>query len=416
MRKLVFAIVVGAASWAPLAHARPAEPTGAAAAAAPGEREALNLKVFDAVWRRTDRAYYDPKKVAGGWDLARETWRAKAAAAPDEDALYRVLNAMLATLDDEHAFATSPAQKRRFETRMTPRAGIGLSLRRAADGIVVDDVRPDSPAADAGVETGWRVETADGVPYQLGRDLTEGVAIRVGFRDPSGALREMAIVPRLLQPPAEREVTAHLSGATVIRFDSFEKGTSAWLFDQVAALPPDTPVVVDLRRNRGGLIVEVQAALGCFLDPGAPVLESRTRRGREGEHKVRPGCRTARGPMTVLVGPRSRSGAEVFAAAVQESGRGRVVGERTAGMVLASITTRLPDGGELSLSELDLVTGAGRRLEKTGVEPDVPASTSFADRKAGRDPALERAADLVAPQSRASAAATTASGVMPNSR
>ncbi|HYF23847.1 MAG TPA: S41 family peptidase [Caulobacteraceae bacterium] len=412
MRIFLSALLAGALLAGPF----DARAAAAIAPAASAEREALNLKVFEAVWGRADRSYYDPAKVGAAWDEAYSSFRPQAAAAADEDGLYRVLNAMLATLDDAHAYATSPTQKRRFDSRMTARPLIGVTVGRVGEATVVEDVRPDSPAAEAGVEIGWRVETADGAPYRIGRDLTAGVPIRVGFRDAAGAARELEITPRVLQPLPEREVKRDLSGAAVIRFDSFDRGASAWLFEQVAALPPGTPVVVDLRRNRGGLIVEVQAALSCFLAPGRTVLESRTRRGREGEHRVRGGCAVTDAPLAVLVGPRSRSGAEVFAAAVQEAGRGRVVGERTAGMVLASITTRLPDGGEFSLSELDLETSSGRRLEKVGVEPDVQAATTLDDRKAGRDPALDAALKLVAPQSLASAAATTASGVMPNSR
>ena len=72
----------------------------------------------------------------------------------------------------------------------------------------------------------------------------------------------------------------------------------------------------------------------------------------------------------------------------------------TAGSVLISQETRLPDGGRLSLSRADFVTSGGVRLEKRGVTPDVAAPVTLEDRLAGRDPGLDAAlAALAEPRS-----------------
>jgi carboxyl-terminal processing protease len=67
-----------------------------------------------------------------------------------------------------------------------------------------------------------------------------------------------------------------------------------------------------------------------------------------------------------------------------------VVGEQTAGAVLISQDTRLPDGGRLSLSRSDFVTAGGVRLEKRGVTPDLTAPAAE-DEAADQDPALDLA-------------------------
>jgi carboxyl-terminal processing protease len=59
--------------------------------------------------------------------------------------------------------------------------------------------------------------------------------------------------------------------------------------------------------------------------------------------------------------------------------------------VLISQDTRLPDGGRLTLSRADYITAGGVRLEKNGVEPDILATRSAEDLRAGRDPALDAA-------------------------
>ena len=98
----------------------------------------------------------------------------------------------------------------------------------------------------------------------------------------------------------------------------------------------------------------------------------------------------------MLVDDQSRSAAELTPAALQEARRAVVVGAPTAGAVLISQETRLPDGGRLTLSRADFVTSGGVRLEKNGVTPDLAAPAMTGDRGAGRDPALEAAIEALA--------------------
>lgn len=100
--------------------------------------------------------------------------------------------------------------------------------------------------------------------------------------------------------------------------------------------------------------------------------------------------------VAVLVDNQSRSAAELTPAALQEARRAVVVGAPTAGAVLISRETQLPDGGRLTLSRADFVTSGGVRLERHGVKPDVMASGTAEDRRAGRDPVLEAAVAALA--------------------
>jgi carboxyl-terminal processing protease len=101
------------------------------------------------------------------------------------------------------------------------------------------------------------------------------------------------------------------------------------------------------------------------------------------------------GPLAVLVGPRTASGAEAIAATVQESGRGITVGERTAGALTGAARFPLPDGGELSVAEFDIRTGHDVRLEGRGFTPAYVVTPSLTELRAGRDPTLARALALL---------------------
>jgi len=376
--------------------------TAACVAASPAARAAVNARVFDRVWSLVDSRYYDPRAQGVDWAAAHAAFRPRALAAPDENALYAVLTTMLQPLNDDHAYVQSPAEVRREALGESARPLLGVRIVRRGTGYAVDDVRPGSPADAAGVETGWIVESADGRPYDVGVVRVDGVPVSLVFRDVGGATRTLTIAPRTASPGPERYPVRRVGDAYVLAFDNFDPGAADWLYEQLRAVPDGAPLVVDLRGNGGGRVVEVERALGCFLPRGARVAEMRTRRGRPRVSTVLGACPAGvDGPVAVLVGRRSRSGAEMFAAALQEAGRATVVGGRTAGALLSSLQYPLPDGGRLTLSEADFVTARGNRIERFGLPPDLAVEVTQADRRAGRDPALDAAVALVARQAAA---------------
>src|SRR5262249_24577352 len=101
-----------------------------------------------------------------------------------------------------------------------------------------------------------------------------------------------------------------------------------------------------------------------------------------------------RKPLLVLINGGSRSGKELIAFAIQKQRRGALVGERTAGAVVAGSLFPLSDKSLLYLAVLD-VRVEGKRLEGVGVAPDVavPDDLPYA---AGADPQLEKALSLAA--------------------
>jgi len=96
-------------------------------------------------------------------------------------------------------------------------------------------------------------------------------------------------------------------------------------------------------------------------------------------------------PIAVLIDSTTASASEILAAIVQESGRGKIYGATSAGVVLFSVREDLPGGGELQLSVWDYKTPKGRRLEGAGVVPDVKIEPSLADLRNRKDPVLEAA-------------------------
>jgi carboxyl-terminal processing protease len=99
--------------------------------------------------------------------------------------------------------------------------------------------------------------------------------------------------------------------------------------------------------------------------------------------------------VAVLVDGLSMSGSEVFAAALQDMGRARIFGSRTAGAVLGSTVERLPNGDRFQYAFSDYVSATGRRLEGHGVVPDIAVSLTRDALLKGSDPVIEAAVEWI---------------------
>lgn len=362
------------------------------------ERARMNQRVFDRVWTEVRSQYYDPRLHGVDWNAARRTYRPKALAAVDDRGLYRVLGEMLDLLDDDHAGASAPAVTRRLETIRERRAAIGVTLRPdpGQPGLyVVEVVREGSPAEEAGVATGWRLDTTAPGAWYPELDVVEGRVVTLFFQNREGERRTFNLSPRIMEPRPAFVADRSRPGVAVLRVEAFDPGLGDWMGEQLATLPPDTDVVLDLRSNPGGRLLEADAVLSCFLPRDRAWATRTTRSGRVIVLKTAGGCGDLEAPavndVAVLVDANSRSAAELTPAALQEAGRAIVIGETTAGAVLISQDTPLPDGGRLSLSRSDFVTAGGVRLEKRGVTPDIAVAAVQVGRERDADPVLDAA-------------------------
>ena len=138
-------------------------------------------------------------------------------------------------------------------------------------------------------------------------------------------------------------------------------------------------LVVDLRNNGGGSLLEATTLTGLFIDEG-PVVQVRNSNGRiSTEEDTDPGM-AWEGPLAVLVNRYSASASEIFAAAIQDYGRGMVIGETTFGkgtvQNLVDLDDYAPPGdsgkmGQLKITMAQFFRVNGGSTQNRGVEPDI---------------------------------------------
>ena len=101
------------------------------------------------------------------------------------------------------------------------------------------------------------------------------------------------------------------------------------------------------------------------------------------------------GPVAVLIGPATFSAAEDVAVAFDAMGRGVLVGEPTGGSTGQPLSFALPGGGSARVRVKHDAYPDGTEFIGVGVRPDVAVRPTLADLRAGRDPALEAAVEVV---------------------
>jgi carboxyl-terminal processing protease len=137
-------------------------------------------------------------------------------------------------------------------------------------------------------------------------------------------------------------------------------------------------IVIDLRDNGGGSLLEATTLTGLFIDRG-PVVQVRNANGRISTEEDLESGMAWEGPMAVLVNRYSASASEIFAAAIQDYGRGVVIGEPTFGKGTVQSLIDLDDyapsdtasAGQLKLTMAQFFRVNGGSTQNKGVVPDI---------------------------------------------
>lgn len=130
-------------------------------------------------------------------------------------------------------------------------------------------------------------------------------------------------------------------------------------------------LVVDLRNNPGGSLDEVAKMLGLFIKKG-PLVQIRDNQGNVQVYEDRDdGKQLYAGEMSVLINLGSASASEIFAAAIQDYGRGLVIGSTTTGKGSAQVQRDDVALGSVTLTQRKFYRVTGGSTQNKGVEPDI---------------------------------------------
>jgi carboxyl-terminal processing protease len=384
------------------------------------------LKLFDQVWQMVNERYYDPAFNGVDWKTLRARYRPRVAAAISDDHFYGLLKEMTGQLHDAHTRFRSPQERERSDKSQASTPGIAVGELDGSP--VVITVDPASDAARAGVEPAMVVATVDGVPFaerleqvreEVGTSSSKRATalisyhriltgepestVRLGLIRADGTTLDVSLT-RHIVPLAPPVMTRELpSGYLYLKFGMFDEGAAREFKDALARAKDAPGIVIDLRGNPGGDLQTVLRVADGFFAKKVSFGKVISRSGKAPSLMLRilgvpsdlevghPGGQIYSGPVVILVNEGSGSDAELFSAGMQENGRAIVVGRQTCGCVLASVAHRVKGGGELDISEFNILTAKGNRLEGTGVIPDIPVRLTREDLRRHYDATLRQA-------------------------
>lgn len=291
------------------------------------------------------------------------------------------IDGMLAALGDPYTFYyTDEAYAAMNEETTGQYVGVGMLVGEAADGdLRVLRVFRDSPAEKAGIEAGDALLAIDGA--------------RVGGDTPMGLSEASALLKGEGETPVEVEVER---GGEVLSF-TLERGEVSINYVEYSILEGNvgylsiyqftgddvegvkeaisafqqagvSALVVDVRSNPGGLLTDVVDICDMLLPEGL-IVYTEDRSGAREEFYADGEYWDV--PMAVLVNGDSASASEIFAAAVQDTGRGIVVGEVTYGKGVVQTLHAFPEGDGMQLTTATYYTPSGASIHGQGVTPDI---------------------------------------------
>jgi carboxyl-terminal processing protease len=387
----------------------------------PKDRE----QIFERVWKDVDEHYYDPEFGGVKWQEVRQRYLPLVRAAKDDKDFYSIVDRMTAELHDAHTRFSSPEQWENHKKHQG--VSVGFRAGYVEGKVAVLDVFPESNAAQAGIQPGMIVTALNGQPIaerlaeattkvlpsstervtklRILSDVFAGsleTPFTASFERANGSSMDVKYARQTLTTEPHVTSAKLSSGYGYIRFDEFHPSLVKDFRTAVENLRMTPGLILDLRRNRGGVGATLEAMATLFFDTKT-LFERRMSRKqvtasehdghRTEETQVFVGKKREQiypGPVVILVSEYSASATEVFAAGMQDSGRAKLVGGPSCGCVLGITHDRvMKGGGVLEISEILWFSPKDRKLEGEGVIPDVNASPTIASLREKRDLVLE---------------------------
>ena len=301
----------------------------------------------------------------------------------DEDALIEgAIRGMMDALEDPYTFYYTPDELQRHDAQSEGTySGLGILMQNNEDGeIEIIRVYEGGPADVAGAQAGDRIVAVDGAPVS-GRSIEEfsGAVDRMRGEEGSSVDLQVRREGELLELTLTHG-DVHVSNVNcavldgnvgyieICQFSGDDaEGFRAAMEELQAANVRG--LVVDLRNNPGGLLTHVVEIADLLLPEGDVVYVE----NRAGEHVTYSSdAEYWDVPLAVLINSMSASASEILAAAVQDFGRGALVGTRSYGKgIVQSLLVFEDDGAGMQYTSATYYTPAGNCIHGTGVAPDV---------------------------------------------
>lgn len=286
-------------------------------------------------------------------------------------------------LDNYSAYLTADQLRDIYSQIEGNFVGLGVELKADEGSLLIVRVIPRSPAESAGIRANDRITAIDGQSIkemstdQAATMLTgaEGSLVRVTVLSPAQAPRELTVRRAHVDVPSLEDVRIldPATGVAYVRIPAFQKTTARDLEAAMWDLHRQgmRSLIIDLRKNPGGLLTASVEVADKFIAAG-PIVSTRGRSEQENFNYAahRPG--TWRVPLVVMIDGDSASASEIFAGAIKDAHRGKIVGTRSYGKgSVQGIFTLGSSGAGARLTTAKFYSPNGNPISNVGITPDI---------------------------------------------
>jgi carboxyl-terminal processing protease len=340
------------------------------------------------------------------WKLLRDE-HLKGASLEEKNLVYGAIDGLVDSLDDPNTVFFPPEDGKKFEEDVRGNfGGIGAEIGIRNDQLVIIAPLKDSPAEKAGIKSGDKIIKIDGEPTddikvndavkKIRGEIGTKVTLTIHRADWEKTkdfviTRGQIVVPTIEHKMLEGEVA-------YIRVRSFNENAPQMFFEAAKELLGKgiNGVILDVRDDPGGFLEVAVDIAGWFMPKGSVVAvqEFRDPSQKRTFKTVGPGF-MGQVPIVVLINQGSASASEILAGALRDNLNAKLVGEKTFGKGTVQELKRLRDGSSIKLTISHWLLPKGDLIEKNGIKPDYEVKISEEDAKAGKDPQLEKAQQII---------------------
>lgn len=321
----------------------------------------------------------------------------------DEKAKDSIYKAYLSSYGDKYTvYYTADEYKKLTETTNGTFSGIGAVCQISSEGgILLVDVYESGAGYKAGLRSGDRIIQVDGTDV-TDMDLSSAVALVKGEKGTQvglkivrdGATSDYTVVRDEIEvQTVNYAITEDNIG--YISVSQFENVTAKQFKAAIEDLKSEGAkgIIIDIRNNPGGLLTTVISMLKDIL-PNGLIVYTEDKDGNRKEYSDNDNEELDM-PLAVLVNGNSASASEIFAGAIQDYGKGVIVGTQTFGKGIVQTVKPLTDGSAIKFTIAKYFTPKGQDIHGKGVTPDVVVEY---DKDADEDTQISAALESVRAQ------------------
>lgn len=297
----------------------------------------------------------------------------------DETAKDNIYKAYLSSYGDKYTmYYTADEYKALKESTNGKFYGIGAVCQLSGEGgVLLVDVYDNGAGYQAGLRSGDRVVNVDGRDI-TDMELSSAVALIKGDKGTSVTLEVIRGTERLTFSAVRDAVEAKTVSYTLLdnnigylSISQFEEVTTKQFKASVEDLQSQgmKGLVIDIRNNPGGLLDTVVGMLKYMLPDGL-IVYTEDKQGNRKEYKGQDNDEFNL-PLAVIVNGNSASASEIFAGAIQDYGKGTIIGTQTYGKGIVQTVKPLTDGSAIKFTIAKYFTPKGQDIHGKGVTPDM---------------------------------------------